>query len=126
MTDKTFVTAINCMDGRVQEPVIKWLKDKYKAEYVDMITEAGPNKIILQGEDEQIGSLVEKVGISYYKHGSGVLAIVGHHDCAGNPIDKEEKVAQIKQSIKKVKTWGYKMNIIGLYVNENWEIEQID
>lgn len=39
-----FVTAINCMDGRVQEPVIKWMKEKYNATYVDMITEAGPNK----------------------------------------------------------------------------------
>ena len=34
-----FVTAINCMDGRVQVPVIEWLKKEYKADDVDMITE---------------------------------------------------------------------------------------
>src|SRR5664279_3838322 len=28
-----FVTAINCMDGRVQEPVIAWMKNEYTAQF---------------------------------------------------------------------------------------------
>ncbi|RPF53401.1 carbonic anhydrase [Aquisalibacillus elongatus] len=125
MAEGTFVTAINCMDGRVQEPVIQWMKSKYQVDYVDMITEAGPNKYLLDGSEDQVESLKTKVDISYSKHGSKVLAIVGHHDCAGNPIDKEEKVAQIKQSIQKAKTWGFELDIIGLYVNEKWEVEEV-
>ncbi|WP_279401807.1 carbonic anhydrase [Piscibacillus salipiscarius] len=106
MAEGTFVTAINCMDGRVQEPVIKWMKSKYEVDYVDMITEAGPNKYLLDGNEDQVNSLKSKVDISYSKHGSKVLAMVGHHDCAGNPVNKEEKAAQIKQAIKKINTWG--------------------
>lgn len=33
-----FATAINCMDGRVQIPVIEYIKSKYEVDYVDMIT----------------------------------------------------------------------------------------
>lgn len=125
MAQGTFATAINCMDGRVQESVIDWMKSTYQVDYVDMITEAGPNKYLLEGSEDQVGSLKTKVDISYSKHGSKVIAIVGHHDCAGNPIDKEEKIAQIKQSIKKIQTWGFEMEVIGLYVNDQWKVEKV-
>lgn len=124
MAEGTFVTAINCMDGRVQEPVIKWMKSKYEVDYVDMITEAGPNKYLLDGNEDQVNSLKSKVDISYSKHGSKVLAMVGHHDCAGNPVNKEEKAAQIKQAIKKINTWGFDMEVLGLYVNETGKLKR--
>ena len=41
MAEGTFATAINCMDGRVQLPVIKFLQERFKAEYVDIISEPG-------------------------------------------------------------------------------------
>lgn len=41
-----FGTAINCIDGRVQLPVIKWLKENYYLDFVDMITEPGPDKVL--------------------------------------------------------------------------------
>jgi Putative carbonic anhydrase len=37
MGEGKFGTAINCMDGRVQEPVINWMKVRYGLDYVDMI-----------------------------------------------------------------------------------------
>lgn len=36
-----FCTAINCMDGRVQLPVINYLKKHFKVNYVGSITEPG-------------------------------------------------------------------------------------
>lgn len=120
-----FVTAINCMDGRVQEPVLKWMKETYEADYVDMITEAGPNKILLYGPDETIDAIKEKVRISHEKHGSKVLAIAGHYDCAGYPVSREKKIGKIKHSIELIRTWGLDMELIGLYINENWEVEVV-
>ena len=46
MEGKKFGTAINCMDGRVQEPVAKFLKEIYGIDFVDTITEPGPVKIL--------------------------------------------------------------------------------
>ena len=47
--------------GRVQEPVINWMKKTYTANYVDMITEAGPNKILLYGPKELVESIKKEL-----------------------------------------------------------------
>ncbi|ASF37800.1 MULTISPECIES: carbonic anhydrase [Halobacillus] len=125
MSKREFVTAINCMDGRVQLPVIHWMQEKYDAEYVDMITEAGPTRYLLEGSPDNLEAMQAKVGISCEKHGSDIIAVVGHHDCAGNPVPREEKVNQIKQSVELVQSWGYQAEVIGLYVNDQWEVEFI-
>jgi hypothetical protein len=86
MRHKTFATAINCMDGRVQIPVTDYLKFNFGAEYVDMITEPGPNKILAENNDKiRLASIKERVAISVERHHSNLIALVGHHDCAGNP-----------------------------------------
>ena len=121
-----FVTAINCMDGRVQIPVIEWLKKEYKADYVDMITEPGPNKILAENKDQfLINSIKRRVGISVDKHGSKVIAIVGHYNCAGNLAVKKIQLNQIINSIKTIESWGINVEIIGLWVNENWQVEKV-
>ena len=48
MEDKKFATAISCMDGRVQDPISRYIKEKFNVDYVDTITEPGPNKIIAE------------------------------------------------------------------------------
>ncbi len=40
-----FITAINCMDGRTQIPVIEFLKKNFQVDYVDMIKVHRPNRI---------------------------------------------------------------------------------
>lgn len=122
-----FATAINCMDGRTQIPVIEWLKENYKVDYVDMITEPGPDGVLSKNIDNQIiESLRRKAEISAYKHNSKIIVIAGHHDCAGNPVDKDTHINQIKLSVQTIKSWGLPFEkVIGLWVNENWEIEKI-
>ncbi len=41
-----FGTAINCIDGRTQEPVIDYMKHKYGIDGVDMVTFPGVDGII--------------------------------------------------------------------------------
>lgn len=126
MNEKKFVTAINCIDGRVQIPIIEWLKHEYKADYVDMITEPGPNKIL---SEQRFGldtpSIKKKVEISLKKHNSKIIAVVGHHDCAGNSADKQIQMRQIKDSIDTIKSWGFNVQIIGLWIDENWKVHKI-
>jgi len=123
MNDSNFVTAINCMDGRVQSPVIEYLRANYRAEYVDMVTEPGPNKIIAEGKDiVTLASIRKRVGVSITNHGSTVVAIVGHHDCAGNPVNKKIQLKHITAAIKVVKSWDFDVKIVGLWVDDNWEV----
>jgi carbonic anhydrase len=122
-----FATAINCMDGRVQIPVIEWLKRKYSASYVDMITEPGPNKILAESKDDSvIETIKRRVEISVNKHASEIIAIVGHYDCAGNPVDRDTQIKQIRSAIKIVGSWNFNVQIIGLWVDENWKVHKIE
>ena len=50
----TFVTALNCMDGRVQVPVYEYMKNKYNVDYVDVITAPVINKVIADNVVEDI------------------------------------------------------------------------
>lgn len=55
-----FATALNCMDGRVQIPIIEFLKKKFKVDYVDMITEPGIDKILAEENKELVSWIKEK------------------------------------------------------------------
>ena len=86
----TFCTSIHCIDGRIQEPIIKYLKDNYNITYVDAITEPGSCKILAENKNKiSVNSITEKIKISINKHGSKLIAISGHYDCAGNPHDEK-------------------------------------
>ncbi|MCX7732408.1 MAG: hypothetical protein N2248_04520 [candidate division WOR-3 bacterium] len=124
MAGSQFVTAINCMDGRVQLPVIAWLKADTGADYVDNITEAGPVKILAEGRNRVLlGSIRRRVKISVERHGSSVVAIIAHHDCAGNPVDEKTQRRQLERAIRRVESWGLGVRVIGLWVNEQWQVE---
>lgn len=126
MTNKVFATAINCMDGRVQIPVIGWLRRQYRVDYVDMITEPGPERLLAAGKDQTgIESIQKRLEISVTRHNSSLVAIVGHHDCAGNPADKETQLEQILTAIKTVESWNFEVEVIGLRVDENWEVHEV-
>ena len=122
-----FCTVINCVDGRVQLPVIKYLRQRFNADYVDSITEAGPN-LILSEEDKPIAAqgIFDKLEISVNKHHSVGFAIVGHHDCAGNPAPRDKQIKQIRKAVKLIQQEYEDMEIIGLWVDENWEVREIE
>ena len=124
--NKKFVTSINCMDGRTQEPIINYMKSEYEADYIDMITEPGPNKILAENINTSvIESIKTRVEVSIQKHFSKVIAIVGHYDCGGNPSDEETQKEQIKDAVINVKTWNEDVEVIGLWVDENWKVNRV-
>ena len=41
-TEGGFCTAVNCMDGRVQKPVLEYLNRVWGSPFVDSVTTAGP------------------------------------------------------------------------------------
>lgn len=121
-----FAAAINCMDGRVQIPVIGWIKTKFAVDYVDVITEPAPNRVIAENKEKPIiDSIKRRVEISIGKHNSKIIVITAHHDCAGNPVDKDKQFDQILSSIKIIESWNFNVPVIGLWINENWEVERV-
>lgn len=125
MNSGQFATAINCMDGRTQNPVSNWVKSNYSVENVDMITEPGCDKVLSEKNIDLIAQIKSKVEISVNAHKSSLVVVVGHHDCAANNTTKEVHLKQIQKSVNVVKSWNLPIQVIGLWVNEEWKIEQI-
>ena len=125
MTKETFATAINCMDGRTQEPIISWAKKIFEVNYVDAIIEPGPDKILAEGPDTLIESIRNRVMISVNKHGSQNVIIVSHYDSAGNPVSKEEHLDQLKKSVDVVSSWELGVKIIGVWIGEDWKVNKL-
>ena len=122
----TFFTAINCMDGRVQLPVIKYLQKRFNVEYVDTITEPGPNRILAENTDtDKLRSIFERVTISIEKHHSQGIAIVGHFDCAGNPALEDEQKTHLDQAVQLLRKQFQGVDIVGLWVDSRWEVHQV-
>ena len=122
----TFATALNCMDGRVQLPVITWVKENYSVDVVDAITEAGMDGILSDLSKPLSADLLNKIDVSLNLHDSNLICIVGHHDCGGNPVDEATHKKQICGSVARLKNRNLKKNIsiIGLWVDENWIVHK--
>jgi hypothetical protein len=126
MAHGKFGTAVNCMDGRVQLPVTDWMKTQFKLDFVDMITEPGPDKIV-SGHGPQSESIKARAAISANAHGSKIIVIAGHDDCAGNPVSEKQHKSEITGSIKVIKSWNLPFEkVIGLWVDKDWKIEVVD
>ncbi len=114
------------MDGRIQESIIKYLKENYSITYVDVITEAGPCKLLAENKDKtSVNSIIERTKISINRHGSKLIAISGHYDCAGNPCDEEKQRKQIRESIKQLKSSFPEIKIIGLWIDNDCKINDV-
>lgn len=121
-----FGTAINCIDGRTQEPVIIFMKQKYNIDGVDMVTFPGVDGIMSSRENsDKIELIRREVSISIEKHHSRIIAVIGHFDCAGNPGDKDHHYAHIRKAVHEVFSWNFDVQVAGYYVNDKLQIEEV-
>lgn len=124
MRDGRFATAINCIDGRVQVPVLEWIRFYLNVDYVDLITEPGPDKAIVSGSERTYNSIFEKAILSVKNLGSQSISIVAHYDCRANPVSKEEHIELIQSSVEIIEKWRFGVRILGLWVNE-WRYVEV-
>jgi hypothetical protein len=121
-----FGTVVNCIDGRVQYPVMDYLRNNFDIEYFDAANEAGPLLTLTKRSDKcRLISLKEQIGVSLEAHHSKFIAVVGHHDCAGNPGDRAYQENQLDEALDYLqRAFGKEITYVGLYVNEKWEVEE--
>jgi len=123
--EKRYATALNCIDGRTQIPVTRWLKKNFEVDYVDLITEPGMDKVLSQYNWFETERLRENVIVSITAHNSNVVAVVGHYDCAANPVSVNKHFQDIVKSTYMVKSWGLPVRVIGLWVDEFWYVHVV-
>jgi len=117
----TRATCLNCMDGRTQLPVIGWIRKKYHVDFVDVITEAGMDRVL--ASQDNIDEIIRSVNISINLNKSNRIFVVGHYDCRGNPVGKKTHRQHIKKALKRLKEHLPEIEIVGLWVNSHWQVE---
>lgn len=90
---ETFFTSVGCMDGRVQEVVAGFGRQKFGAKYPDTITEAGLVGLLSEDsiDERLINSLKKKLLISLEKHHSKGIIVHGHQECAASDAVEDER-----------------------------------
>jgi hypothetical protein len=126
MAEPRFGTVVNCIDGRAQEPATRWLREYFGLDFVDVVTEPGPDKLLAEGWPSEVASVRDKVALSIRAHGSRLVALCGHHGCAGNPVTPEAHREQIAQGVRALRSWSLGADVIGLWINEHWQIEVVE
>jgi len=121
-----YATAINCIDGRTQLPVIQWMRKRFSVNYVDMINEPGIDRILAESSNRLlVESIRRKVEISIDKHRSKHIAIVGHINCAANPVDQSTHLTPIRAAVKIIESWRYDARVIGLWIDEKTSVHGV-
>lgn len=122
-----FAVGFDCADGRTKEPVLAWARKNLSVKWVDLLTRAGMDgslpdvhPVILEDYKNQLSILLEK-------HGSKHILVVGHCACAGNPVSGEEHRQCVVLACEVVRLWHLPkdVEVIGLLVNEQWEVEVV-
>ena len=115
------------MDGRVQLPVIQYLQKRFNVDFVDSVTEAGPNLVLSEAEDPGlVQSILTRVNVSVEHHGSAGIAIVGHHSCIGNPASWDEQVVHTQNAVRLLRQQYNNVEVTGLWVDSFWDVHEAD
>ncbi len=119
----TRATCLNCMDGRVQLPVLQWIKANYPVDFVDVITEAGMDGVLSNQKD--ITEVLRSITVSVNVNKSTRLFVVGHYDCRGNPVKEDVHRQEIGKAVTRLKDHWPSHEIVGLWVNKDWQVEVV-
>ncbi len=77
------------------------------------------------GDSSPAKAIMGRVAISVEKHCSDKVAVVAHYDCAGNPEPKSVQMRQLSSALNTVKSWNFPVEVIGLWVDENWQVHRV-
>ncbi|UCG42213.1 MAG: hypothetical protein JSU73_10080 [candidate division WOR-3 bacterium] len=94
---------------------------------MDRVPEPGLARLLAQARDSsQAGPILGRVAISADKRGSRHSAVVGHHDCAGNPVAEDVQIEQLRKCVAAVQARGFEAQVVGLWVDENRQVYKVE
>jgi len=123
MAHGTFATVLGCIDGRASIPTMAYLQQVLGVDYVDYIAEPGPEKVYLEATPEVRAALHQKLTISLQAHHSHAIAVAAHHECAGNPVSREDHEQAVLACVTQLQHWQPEVRVLGLWVNDQWQVE---
>lgn len=129
---ETFFVSVGCMDGRVQDAVANFGRQKFGVLFADTVTEAGLVGLISKEniDESLLSSLKFKIAdVSLGKHHAQGIVVHGHAECAGNPVSDEQQKQDILKSaqvIRSIVSAGIPIIPVFVKRGENgWVVEEL-
>lgn len=120
-------TVVNCMDGMIQLPVIEFVKNVWNVGWVDVITEAAPDKILFENSDnETILRIHRNIQISLEGQKAKHLAIVSHSHCDSHKASDNKKVEMLHCIVGNLKRIYPNADVMGIWIDKEEKICQIE
>ena len=125
MSGSGFCTVINCMDGRVQRPVNRYLRERFGVPHVDTITEPGPVRLLVDPVAGVPPVLAERLRISVAGHDSVGIAVVAHPDCAGHPVADDRQQEELAAAVRILAAQVPDLPVLGLWVTLDGRVTEV-
>lgn len=106
----------------MQSPLPAWIRSEYGVDYVDAVTEPGCDLALSRGDRPDIRSKVE---ISVKAHGSKLVFVSAHHECAANPVDQRTHEEHARAAAERVRAWGLPVRVEALWVGPDWSVRKL-
>jgi len=114
----SFVTAVLCIDGRFRRCLVDWLLTHFGTDYVDLITEPGPDSLLAENPaGSRAVGVRSRLTVSHTAHQPTAIAIAGHDDCAGNPVGPDVHWEQERRAATVLRGWYPELPILALHVD---------
>ena len=125
MTQPVHGTVINCIDGRVQGVVTDFLRKRWNVEYVDVITEVAPERVLAERTDSRVvARLRSHVLNSLKQQHSPRLALAAHNDCESNPVPEDVQRGHLEAAIAWLATEFKQAEVIGLWIDPGGKVHE--
>lgn len=130
MSTERFATTLTCIDGRIHDPLLGWVRSNLQVDAVDLVTVQGPDRVLAHGDDDWVGRLAERVLVSHRAHGSTHLVIASHSDCAAHPVEDDEHHRDLRLATARFTPLVPEMTVRVVHVRRSaalmWRPEDID
>ena len=112
------------MDGRPQRKVADYLAVAFGARHLDNITTAGMVRHVVE-TTSHTPVVLSNLDVSITRHDSTKIAVVAHHDCAGNPAPDATQKHQVAAAVTRIEDLYPEAEVVGLWLGPHWIVERI-
>jgi hypothetical protein len=121
----TFAVAVSCIDGRVHEPLLAWVRERTGVDHVDLVTEPGPDAALADCPTGACDAIRARLSVSLQAHHPNAVVIAGHDDCAANPVDPATHRLHIAAAVHELRSWDHTVPVTGVWVRADGTVEEV-
>lgn len=126
--------ALVCADGRLHQGAVHYndqLAREMGVDVVDVVAVPGPDGLFKSGRDGEHTATLGWLKLLVTAHHPTTIAIVGHYQCAGNPVDDAEHDGDVVAAARGFKEeLGFPGEVMAFstvwHSDENWSLKKME